>query len=201
MQRTRTGFTLIELMITMVIMVILIGLSIVLIGNIQAQARDSERAQDIDSIARGLELRYNQGSSYKVGSNTVTHPKGAYPGNFEINDFYNSAAPGESLFVGATPASRTTPSGNGIVGLCMAFLYVPECSNEDVKAETEDAIQMIFRDGSKWKDLYVYEFVDSNGRYCFDDCTRYNLYWISETDQTAYKGIPGLKVIRGKHQQ
>lgn len=78
----RRGFTLIELMITMAIMVILVAVAIVSLRSTQANGRDSERSSDVDTIARGLEQRYNNGMAepsdgtqvIKAGTNSVGGP-------------------------------------------------------------------------------------------------------------------------------
>lgn len=67
----RHGFTLIEIMITMAIMVILVAVAIVSLRGSQANGRDAKRASDIDTIARGLEQRYNNGMAQPSGGTHV----------------------------------------------------------------------------------------------------------------------------------
>lgn len=94
------GFTLVELMIVMVVMTILMALAVINLRSTQPSARDSERATDAATIARGLEQRYNSGTrgpagiQYGVlvsdGSCYPTSTKaalngGSYPSTMEIS--------------------------------------------------------------------------------------------------------------------
>lgn len=55
---------------------------VISLGNIQTQARDDEREQDIVAIARGLESYYNNGNANVTGYNT----KGSYPDTVEFSE-------------------------------------------------------------------------------------------------------------------
>lgn len=70
MKRIR-GFTLVELLITMTIMVVLLGIVVVNLRSSQANARDEKRKTDIQAIAKGLENYYEAG--------TDTAQPGEYP--------------------------------------------------------------------------------------------------------------------------
>ena len=61
MTMLRRGFTIIEGLITLVVIGTLLTLGVVSMTNQQAQARDKERESDIAAIARGLEWRYDNG--------------------------------------------------------------------------------------------------------------------------------------------
>ncbi len=58
----RDGFTIVEVMVVTVIMVILLGLTVVNMVGQQSVARDNERKTDAENIARGLERYYNDPS-------------------------------------------------------------------------------------------------------------------------------------------
>lgn len=210
MIKCRGGFTLIELMITMVVMVILTALAVVAVGNIQAQARDNERKSEIESIARGLDQRYKQGISYTVNGNAITRTPGSYPGDAEMWDWgYWRAVPNDKIFVGVSDQGLTSPSGERLGYICaLAGFNMPACD----KAEKPQNVEGAFANGSGgWKDTYMYESMNADGRYCNNDpnyatdsCVRFNLYWISETDKSInpkYPNIPGLKIVKSKHQQ
>ena len=53
------GFTLIELLVVITIIAILSTLGLVLFGNVQSRARDSQRRGDINAIAKAMEANYN----------------------------------------------------------------------------------------------------------------------------------------------
>jgi prepilin-type N-terminal cleavage/methylation domain-containing protein len=207
----KRGFTVVEVLITLTIMAILFGLGTVGLRSSLANARDAERLSDIQTIARGLEQRYDTTYSYNWTEDTnsdgipdtprtTTWNAGSYPGNNELWDtfFWTGHARVGEVLPGVTDAARTSPSGLGMGGVCIFWFWNADCDT----AEKDSVIQGSFSDGNGgWKDIYVYEFIGANGNYCnVDDCTRYNLYWISETDKTVFKGIPGLKVWKSKHQ-
>jgi prepilin-type N-terminal cleavage/methylation domain-containing protein len=195
------GFTLVEIVITMAIMVILLGLGVVSVGNMQAQARDNERKNDIEIMARGLEQRYNKGNSYSNGSTTVNNPPGAYPGGSEMWDWlWYGHTTAKGVMPGTPEAALKAPSGGHMNTVCI-FYWAPSEATKCASVEREAILSEYFSDGNGgYKDVYLYEFVSANNTYCNEGCVRYNLYWISEVDKTIYKGIPGLKVWRSKHQ-
>jgi len=75
----RQGFTVVELLVTIVILSILIGIAVDSVDGYQSMARDRERAADIDIIASSLERYYRTnavatGATYPastVSSNTL----------------------------------------------------------------------------------------------------------------------------------
>lgn len=69
--KRRRGFTLVELLITMTIMVILLGIVVVSLRSNQISARDEKRKTDVKVISEGLENYYEAG--------TDTASPGAYP--------------------------------------------------------------------------------------------------------------------------
>ena len=71
------GFTVVEIIITLVVMTILLSLGTVGIQGSLANARDAERAEDIGVIARGLEQYYKRGNPYYIGTGAT---QGTYPG-------------------------------------------------------------------------------------------------------------------------
>lgn len=196
------GFTVVEVLITLVIMTVLLALGTIGIRGSLANARDAERRSDIETIARGLEIRYKKGNSYSWdgGSASATHPAGSYPGNEEMwNWLWYRRTGAAQVAPGTSEAAIKTPSGSGINSICF-FYWTPEVVPNCDSIERDANIQGFFSDGNGgWTDRYMYEFIGPDNKYCVSGCTGYNLYWISETDKTVYKGIPGLKVWRSKH--
>ena len=67
----RTGFTIVELLIVIVVIGILASITIVAFGGIQQRARDSDRRQGVATIKRGLELyKVNNGGYPQCGGGT-----------------------------------------------------------------------------------------------------------------------------------
>jgi|TARA_R100000655_G_scaffold72585_1_gene111104 prepilin-type N-terminal cleavage/methylation domain-containing protein len=58
MNKSRSGFTIVELLIVIVVIAILAAISIVAYNGIQQRARDNIRKADINAIAKALELHY-----------------------------------------------------------------------------------------------------------------------------------------------
>jgi len=78
----RSGFTVVEIIITVTIMGILLTLAVVNLNSTQVRARDDERKTDISSIQTYLESYSSSGSSNpSIGTikNIVTDPKGVNP--------------------------------------------------------------------------------------------------------------------------
>src|SRR4051812_16819380 len=57
MKRVKNGFTLIELMVVIAIIAILSAVAYIFYLNVQRNARDSKRVQDIQAVAKALEVR------------------------------------------------------------------------------------------------------------------------------------------------
>jgi len=213
MIKARDGFTLVELMITMVIMVILTTLAVVVTGNIQVQARDNEREQDIQAIARGLEQYYTNGNQYYTPGGT----KGSYPGsNMMISISGAGWCPNTYIYEASDPSSRP-----GILAEAQKF---SKCSTQNYFSEvlpgvTSDTVTppgqtspylvtpwIPFSTQQQIDDAvtealnnnkYVYYPMDSNSKamcYSYTDCTRFELKYIKEsTGETI--------TIKSKHQQ
>lgn len=207
------GFTVVEVLVTLVVISILLGLGTVGLRSTLANGRDAERRADIETIARGLEARYDKGSSFNWREDTngdgtpdtnrtTTYAPGSYPGNNELWEtiFWEGRASYSDILPGVTTAAWKSPSNESTDAACFFYMFASEQPRCDA-AEKDTTIQGYFSNGSGgWKDKYLYEFIGANGGYCnIGDCVRYNLYWISETDKTVFKGIPGLKVWKSKH--
>lgn len=74
-----SGFTLIELMVVISIIAILSVIGVTMFNNVQKNARDSVRKQDIDSIAKALEVNYDLNTSKYVPLATAQFAGGAVP--------------------------------------------------------------------------------------------------------------------------
>lgn len=62
MQKTKSGFTIVELLIVIVVIGILAAITVVAYNGIQARGRDAQRLSDIKSIVKAIEIyRINNG--------------------------------------------------------------------------------------------------------------------------------------------
>jgi len=196
------GFTVVEVLITLVIIGILLGLGTVGLRSSLANGRDAERKSDIETIARGLEQRYNQGNLAQPSN----FKKGTYPGSTEFwnGPSWHGQYKMSDVITNISQAALVSPSGQQMTYACLLFIPYGSCDSGNVpQGESNPSrIQSVFRNpDNTYKDIYVYEYLDIDTTDCDTDCVKFNLYWISEVDKTSYMGIPGLKVIRSKHRQ
>lgn len=61
---SKKGFTLVELLVAISIIAILSAIGMIVFGNVQMQARDSKRKQDLRAISTALEIYYNKNGKY-----------------------------------------------------------------------------------------------------------------------------------------
>ena len=179
----RAGFTMIELLITLTVMVILIVLAVVSLRSTQANARDEERKTDVENIARGLELRYVNGNPKVTAPSYVQ--KGSYPGVNEMLhamgwnrvDFVPTQIVGgylTDLMPDTSPANFIPPNG-GSFDISCVWACQP--------AETQSVIDSVTTPSK-----YVYEPIDAAGNVCSNgDCVRFNLYYRTEKDNVIHK--------------
>lgn len=175
----KRGFTVVEVLITLVIMAILLTLGVVSLRGMQANARDKERQTDIETIARGLERYYNEGNPHAVGYES----RGTYPGanefihifgwdwcgNAEIsaklNPCFIQGGYSSEALPGTSKAAFTSPDGQEIVSSWLA-------SDTDIN-------------NALLAGKYVYKPIGSSGSgtcYDFGLCARYELMYRRETD-------------------
>ena len=120
------GFTVVEVLVTLVVISILLGLGTVGLRSTLANGRDAERRADIETIARGLEARYDKGSSFNWREDTnsdgtpdtdrtTTYTAGSYPGSNELWDtrFWYNRAGISDILPGVTEAAWRSPSNEG----------------------------------------------------------------------------------------
>lgn len=116
MRKTTSGFTIVELLIVVVVIAILAAISLVAYTNIQGRARDSQRLQDIKTIAKALDLYYIDngrhpastcGSSCVInGSWSTTNDNGwAYLANILVPKYISSL-----------PSDPRAQMGNSVLG-------------------------------------------------------------------------------------
>lgn len=80
--KSRSGFTIVELLIVIVVIAILAAITIVAYNGVQTRARDSARTSDVRAIQKALELYKAEHGRYParvaIGSNTPTGFTGRY---------------------------------------------------------------------------------------------------------------------------
>ena len=192
MQRRR-GFTIVELLVVIVLIVILLGLSMVSITKNQANARDAERNADMTTIARSLETRYKEGNSYVSAPAYVS--AGSYPGVYEM----------QHIFGGSNNTFTPTIVTGGYVSDVLAGTTVSNFSPPDISGAFAGfnfsctsscgvALSSAAMDSKVTKDTYYYQPIDASGNVCLQGgCVRFQLFWRTEVDNQLHS-------IESKHQ-
>jgi prepilin-type N-terminal cleavage/methylation domain-containing protein len=161
---TRSGFTIVEIIITIAIMGILLTLAVVGVNTTQANARDTERKADVEAFAVHLESFYRSGTDGSTNFNrypttnavtTVANLKST----FRDLDLKSVSAPGIS-----DPLATILPATNN-VQTTTGVLPQPT------------------------KDQYVYQPIMPTGALCTSgntDCRKFNIYYRLEKDNLVY---------------
>jgi prepilin-type N-terminal cleavage/methylation domain-containing protein len=198
MNKVVRGFTIIEILITLVVMAGLLSLGVAAVGSMQVQARDKERETDIQTIARGLEARYSNGNPVAITTDPldISLSPGTYPNLNEMyhafgwsKTQYNPASPGAylpRLVLGTVSDNFKSPSGINIDAMCV---NVSPCSITDM---TKVSSQM----ASNSNDMYIYAPGHADDTICptgvgtavasgaEQPCVKYILYWREESTGT-----------------
>lgn len=167
----RHGFTIVEVMVVTVIMVILLGLTVVNMAGQQTVARDNERKVKSENLARGMERYYTSVAKPSVG--TI----GRYPDR-------------------ATALSDIATVLPGITATDFTFSFNNDASNFVVANDptgttpAEDAAAIASINSLATTNSIVYvpkTWSTTNNRWemCGTDepCTRFSLYYRTEDNQ------------------
>lgn len=101
--KQKSGFTIVELLIVIVVIAILAAISIVAYNGIQQRARDSERQSDINTMQKQLELFYTDRGYYPLTESLI----GGNGFSFAANNF---TSPGPGYLVAPTNTDKTISS-------------------------------------------------------------------------------------------
>lgn len=152
----QAGFTLVELLITITIMVALIVIAVVSLRNNQVAARDEKRKSDITTIAQQLEAYYSSGSDP-----IATYPAGEYPSTDLVGTETNVKAALRDL----DPKALRAPDVSDASAMSFAVATSTSTPAANVNA-------------------YVYMPLTSTGTLCTlttQECRRFNLYYTLES--------------------
>lgn len=178
------GFTLIELMITIVILLILTTLVVTRLVRTEAGGRDRERDIDITTIATGLEVYYQDGSP------DGSIPKGYYPGRQQVDVAAATDPPFISFLDGVAIASFSSPNKapSGFSDTDFNHYNVTG-TNPDGSYTDAQARSLLY-----WVPYLYQPLTRSNGN-CnnYTDCVKFNLYYLKEETNTVV-------MIRSKNQ-
>ena len=155
------GFTLIEVLITITVMVVLLILAVVSLGGTEARARDEERVTDMTILSQQLD------NFYTTGSDTST-TVGRYPGTQDIDTEAELLA----LLRNIDPKILRAPT----VQTSDAMSLVVATSN----SKTTPIASTITTS------TYIYQPLTSSGALCTSmitgQCRKFNLYYMLENN-------------------
>jgi len=165
----RTGFTIVEITITVTIMGILLVLAFVNLSSSQARARDAERKSDVETIGRHLESYYTSGTDEATAT-------GVYPATAITSDLSSMKAALRDI----NPKTLTAPSADDPVETFKAATNAVETAvGVTPQPTTKEYIYQplgLSAPGGTW--------VLCTGSI---ECRRFNIFYRLETDDTVYK--------------
>lgn len=179
------GFTIVELIITITILVILTTLVVVRLSSTQVGGRDQERESDTHALATGLEIYYQNG-------NPINHiAPGYYPGAQQVQAASGTAPPFSEFLDGVVLASYEAPglSASESFGVDPNYASAPSGANPDGSYNDTQARALLETVP------YLYQPLQRNNTFCatYANCVKFNLYYLHEGSNAVVK-------IRSKHQ-
>jgi prepilin-type N-terminal cleavage/methylation domain-containing protein len=155
--KRRAGFTIVELIITLTIMVILIVLAVVNLTDTLAKGRDEERKTDVANIIIFQESAYNRSTTRSYFPNTSVSSVATIEAYYQNIDRNNLRAPGVTAgSYSLVIATNTTQTAAGVL---------PQPTNT----------------------TYVYQPLESDGSICDPTgvCRKFNIYYREESTGTT----------------
>jgi len=169
------GYTLIEILIVISIIVILSAISLGSFGYLQSQARDQERDVDTEAIARATERMYINKS---VSPDPTPYPYPTYPATGDVTRIYSAS---NFKKIGLDAELLYSPRNNAGAAISASTSLVAATNNNETTAAVTP------RPGSTAggiSDVYVYQPFTESGSLCTssapDPCVRFNLFYKKE---------------------
>lgn len=160
------GFTLIELVITVTIMVILLVLAVANLTSTQASQRDAERATDASTISNNLETFYKTGINTSAVLNRYPSTALLTSGETSIKALLPDIDINSVIAPDATTAASSFIPATNAIGTVAGVLPKPTISQ------------------------YVYQPIQTSGALCTteaQECRRYAIFYRTEIDNTVKK--------------
>lgn len=155
----RSGFTLIEVLVTISILTVLLVVAVTLMRSSEANGRDTERTTDITTIAQQLDSYYTSGSQ---STTTV----GRYPGLDDMDNETDIKATLRDLDWRALRAPGVASTS--------AISLTPAANNSTTQNPSTST--------------YIYQPLDASGALCAttaSNCRKFNLYYKLESSGTT----------------
>ena len=166
------GFSVVEILVVIIVMAILITLAVVNVRSSQANARDTERATDVENTALRLESYYNTANSLPNGGGS------RYPGTSAI-----TLGSLQTMLPGFNFANMHTPGNNDETDIDL----IPATNNNETPAGVSP---------QPTNATYVYQAINTDGTLCTDNltqsCRRFNIFYRLEADGT-------IQIVKSKN--
>lgn len=175
------GFTIVELIVIVTVMGVLLVLGTVNLTGSQANARDSERKTDVETIAAHLE------SYYRSGDDTSTS-NGRYPSTTLVTNVETMKRRMRDIDV----RSITAP------GITSPIDTFKASTNSGIITQTTASVIP-----QPTKDQYIYQPIQSDGTLCTlesQECRKFNIYYKLETATVECPGPNNICMITSKNQ-
>lgn len=173
------GFTIVELIVVIVILGIIMSLAVVSVINSQVSARDTEREEDVQAIARQMEALYNETDFFGVAN------LASYPGVGQVDTQIGEVI-STDILDGLDRRALFSPSVN--VTNQTRDMSLRPATNTSENPET------ISPKPGQGSDVYVYQPFLANGSLCPNtgvgpgqECVRFNLYYWNEANNEVRK--------------
>jgi len=176
------GFTVVEIIVTIVALIILTTIVVTRLSLTQIGGRDQEREIDVETIATGLEVYYQD------GGNTSSTPKGYYPGSDQVDAASLTTPPFNAFLEGVSTISYEAPGG--LINGNANFQAPTQLGTNPDGSYTDSEVRSILQ-----LHPYVYQVLKRDNAHCYSatECVKYNLYYLNEASNTVVK-------IRSKNQ-
>lgn len=176
---SRSGFTIVELMVTVTVLVILLTVAVVRLTSTQAGSRDQEREADISALATALE------SFYQNGSSSGSIPRGYYPGAIQVQAAASTTPPFHNFLEGIDRNIYTAPDRtiHNSFGINPSYASAPVGSNADGSYSDSQARALL----SAFH--YLYQPLQRDNTFCatYTNCVKFNLYYLNEDTDTVVR--------------
>ncbi|HRC28068.1 MAG TPA: type II secretion system protein GspG [Candidatus Saccharimonas sp.] len=135
MRKTKSGFTVIELIVVIIVVATLATIVIVSYNGAQSRARDTRRQTDIANIVKALELYYNDNGTYPTTSGSTAINANWFSSNDSSWTTFNTLLVNANAItsVPTDPINKPNPgvAGTGVMDNTSNFSYALYVNNSN----------------------------------------------------------------------
>ncbi len=170
----QNGFTIVEMVVVIVVLGILMSLAIINVMNSQVTARDTEREEDVQAIARHFESLYDESINPYTGDSYAS-----YPGQVQAALAAPEIVEGvdRNIFFAPNVPVTDNYSNMSLIGA----------------TNTDETTTGVTPQPGAGNDVYVYQSLTPDNTTCGftadseDHCIRFNLFYWNEANNEVRK--------------